>query len=575
MHELDKLLEHSGVKGMRWGVRKEEKKTGGRKTKRVKKAEKSTVRKAILKSRAKRAQWDIDHVDAKTGEYTNQSKTAKSLRVVDKILGVTMVGVGAAALMMKDNQGGEPVHKLDEVLKHYGVKGMTWDEKKGEEDKKKKSKKKLTNKKVKSLKSFMKKFKIKSKPKAKPKGKISNVKYASKLKAKVKAAKPKGKVSNVKYASDKKSEKKGPKRFKSIDKMDKYNDAQYEKYKKDNPQHAKAIAASEKRGKKKTIDVTINGKKKTITKKEAGKKLEKAVNKQLKAKHEKKNEPKGKIKNVAYGKDSKKKAVGSKKDKRSIIEKVLTGAFGKSKPTISINGVEQIRTKSGKLVPKDKKLREQEAYRLKAATNPAGAELDRIKKMTPAQKKKIRDKWKDVPDAKLTDDTIFARKTKADTLKKSTAKKSTTKEPDLGKYIVKEASKDAKKSATKVGKALKKTVKEAVKDSKKVAKGAKKTAKKVVNVVEDKYYDTQESIYRKQNTKNLVKDMNVAMKNGGKLPKGYKPSKMKVSDRQVSQARKASKQLDKAFKELNKGLEIANLNYERKQVLRRKGLDKF
>lgn len=117
-HELDKLLEHSGVKGMHWGVHREQKKSVRKKSERVKKAEKSTVRKAILKSRATRAKWDVDHVDAKTGEYTNQSKTAKTFRTLDKIIGVAAIGIGAATLMMNDTQ--------DNTILHSGVKGMKW-----------------------------------------------------------------------------------------------------------------------------------------------------------------------------------------------------------------------------------------------------------------------------------------------------------------------------------------------------------------------------------------------------------------------------------------------------------------
>jgi hypothetical protein len=93
MHELDEVLQHFGVKGMRWGVRRDN--PGSSKTKvndatkkrgreYVKQHAKNTMRSAKIT----RARMDIRNRDIKTGEYTNQSKTAKVLRGTERVLDV-------------------------------------------------------------------------------------------------------------------------------------------------------------------------------------------------------------------------------------------------------------------------------------------------------------------------------------------------------------------------------------------------------------------------------------------------------------------------------------------------------
>lgn len=117
-HKLDEILQQTGVKGMRWGVRRKRETTKNKKTKMRNKhtttiSSKTSLKDAMRKSRSIRARMDVNHVDAKTGEYTNQSRTAKTLRIVDKLLGVTTT----ALITQKDNQ---------ETLQHTGVKGMRW-----------------------------------------------------------------------------------------------------------------------------------------------------------------------------------------------------------------------------------------------------------------------------------------------------------------------------------------------------------------------------------------------------------------------------------------------------------------
>ena len=99
MHKLDEAIQHAGVKGMRWGVRKAEErsvKTSSRKDHKVN-DHPSVVKygkQSIRKGRQIRAQLDAHHVDSKTGEYTHKGSVAKTVRVIDKVMdiaGTTLV----------------------------------------------------------------------------------------------------------------------------------------------------------------------------------------------------------------------------------------------------------------------------------------------------------------------------------------------------------------------------------------------------------------------------------------------------------------------------------------------------
>lgn len=86
MHKFDSpddILTHFGTKGMRWGVRKDQK--GPHKLDRhpaIKKYGKNPIR----EMRRLEAKFDPNHVDVKTGKYTHQNKSAKVARAVDKTL---------------------------------------------------------------------------------------------------------------------------------------------------------------------------------------------------------------------------------------------------------------------------------------------------------------------------------------------------------------------------------------------------------------------------------------------------------------------------------------------------------
>lgn len=156
MHKLDEYLKHSGVKGMKWGVHKSQEQTGVKKavrrlrkfeaaidahhvdaktgeyTNQSKRAkmirllspsaliEKTPLKETMRKARIFKAKIDPHHINEKTGEYTHQSKSAKTLRIMSKALGLAVAGVGVAASVMLQKENGE-------ILKHSGVKGMKWD----------------------------------------------------------------------------------------------------------------------------------------------------------------------------------------------------------------------------------------------------------------------------------------------------------------------------------------------------------------------------------------------------------------------------------------------------------------
>lgn len=85
--ELDDILQHFGVKGMRWGVRNEEHPTGKRKSSKLDNhpAVSKFGKNPIKGYRKFQAKTDAFHIDPKTGEYTHQGKTAKTVRVMDKV----------------------------------------------------------------------------------------------------------------------------------------------------------------------------------------------------------------------------------------------------------------------------------------------------------------------------------------------------------------------------------------------------------------------------------------------------------------------------------------------------------
>lgn len=89
--QLDDILKHFGVKGMHWGVRRE---TKGRHRSEKLKRHPSVIahgKQSIRKGRQLRAKLDVDHIDIKTGNYTNQSKTAKTLRTIDRVMDLASV----------------------------------------------------------------------------------------------------------------------------------------------------------------------------------------------------------------------------------------------------------------------------------------------------------------------------------------------------------------------------------------------------------------------------------------------------------------------------------------------------
>ena len=93
-HRLEDLLEHSGIKGMRWGVRNDDRTSSKRSKSKAESKSKLDQHPSVVKfgknkikeGRKMRALLDPEHIDAKTGEYTNQGKVAKTARVVDKII---------------------------------------------------------------------------------------------------------------------------------------------------------------------------------------------------------------------------------------------------------------------------------------------------------------------------------------------------------------------------------------------------------------------------------------------------------------------------------------------------------
>lgn len=100
MHKLDKevedIIQHFGVMGMRWGVRKAERgSTKLDKHSAVKKHGKSP----ITEGRRIKAQLDYKHVDAKTGEYTHQGKGAKTLRILENTFEIAAATTAAAVLI--------------------------------------------------------------------------------------------------------------------------------------------------------------------------------------------------------------------------------------------------------------------------------------------------------------------------------------------------------------------------------------------------------------------------------------------------------------------------------------------
>jgi len=103
-HKLDDLLNHSGTKGMRWGVRNDDRKSAKRLKVNPKSKSKSKLdshpsvtkfgKNKIREGRKMRAMMDPDHVNIKTGEYSNQGKVAKTARVVDRVIeGAIATGV--------------------------------------------------------------------------------------------------------------------------------------------------------------------------------------------------------------------------------------------------------------------------------------------------------------------------------------------------------------------------------------------------------------------------------------------------------------------------------------------------
>lgn len=103
-HELDGLvddiIQHVGVKGIRWGVRNDDKPKGsGKKTGGESKLDKhpAVIRyaKASYKNyNINRAKMDFDARDPKTGDYLNTGKVAKAARITER----TFKLAGAAAL---------------------------------------------------------------------------------------------------------------------------------------------------------------------------------------------------------------------------------------------------------------------------------------------------------------------------------------------------------------------------------------------------------------------------------------------------------------------------------------------
>lgn len=87
---------------MRWGVRRDDRKSAKRSKANPKSKSKLDSHPSIAKfgknkireGRKMRAMMDPDHVNIKTGEYSNQGKLAKTARVVDRVIdGAIATGV--------------------------------------------------------------------------------------------------------------------------------------------------------------------------------------------------------------------------------------------------------------------------------------------------------------------------------------------------------------------------------------------------------------------------------------------------------------------------------------------------
>lgn len=96
LEDADEVLQHFGIKGMQWGVRRQRTSGGSKSKSRPKakpnrKAGESALRKfgknPVKEGRRIRAVIETaDHVNTKTGEYKNNSKGARTARIVDKTL---------------------------------------------------------------------------------------------------------------------------------------------------------------------------------------------------------------------------------------------------------------------------------------------------------------------------------------------------------------------------------------------------------------------------------------------------------------------------------------------------------
>lgn len=130
MHELDNIIQHFGVKGMRWGIRKDRSVNTRKPKKTQSKSDKMKFDDAMKthgttsykKYKIMKARVDLYDQDINTGEYTNKSKFARAVRTTDRVMDLAK-SLGVAGIVAANS-----INHSDakDIIQHFGVKGMKW-----------------------------------------------------------------------------------------------------------------------------------------------------------------------------------------------------------------------------------------------------------------------------------------------------------------------------------------------------------------------------------------------------------------------------------------------------------------